>query len=67
MADWSDTKSILLELEQLFKRDDDVRDIEDIKKMAAEIEQQRRQHTRDLKSVIKRESLPHSLTHSLTH
>mmetsp|Transcript_5497 Transcript_5497/g.9050 ORF Transcript_5497/g.9050 Transcript_5497/m.9050 type:complete len:203 (+) Transcript_5497:46-654(+) len=53
MADWSDTKSILLELEQLFKRDDDIRDIEDIKKMAAEIEFQRSQHTRDLKTVIK--------------
>jgi hypothetical protein len=54
MADWSETKSILLELEQLFKRDDDVRDIEDIKKMATEIEFQRTQHTRDLKAIIKR-------------
>lgn len=55
MSDWSDTKSILLELEQLFKRDDDVRDIEDIKKMATEIEFQRFQHTQDLKTIIKRE------------
>ena len=55
MTDWSDTKSILLELEQLFKRDDDVRDIEDIRKMALEIEFQRSQHTQDLKSIIKRE------------
>lgn len=55
MTDWSDTKSILLELEQLFKRDDDVRDIEDIRKMALEIEFQRAQHTRDLKTIIKRE------------
>lgn len=55
MADWSETKSILLELEQLFKRDDDVHDIEDIKKMATEIEFQRTQHTKDLKTIIKRE------------
>ena len=55
MANWNETKSILLELEQLFKRDDDIRDIEDIKKMAAEISFQREQHTKDLKSIIKRE------------
>jgi hypothetical protein len=37
MAEWSETKLILQELEQLFHREDDVKDIFDIKQMEREI------------------------------
>lgn len=52
--DWNETKSILHELESLFSRNDDIQDIEDIKKMSSEIEYQRSQHIRDAKDTIKR-------------
>ena len=54
MSDWGETKSILLELEQLFKRDDDIKDVQDVQKMAEEIDFQRSQHSRHLKTIIKR-------------
>ncbi len=51
--DWNDTKSVLQELEILFSRNDDIQDIEDVKKMAVEIEYQRSQILRDAKEAIK--------------
>ncbi len=53
-VDWNETKSILLEIEQLFTRDDDIKDIEDIKKMMNEIDSHRKNHLLDLKELIKR-------------
>lgn len=38
IADWNDTKDIMLEVEQLFCRDDDVMDLQDIHKMNTEID-----------------------------
>ena len=52
--DWNETKRILAEIEQLFGRDDDVRDIEDIMKMTSEIEVQRNHHIKEFKELIKR-------------
>lgn len=52
-SDWSDTKVILHELEQLFNRDDDIKDILDIKKMETEIESQCINRLRDAKEIIK--------------
>lgn len=53
MSDWTDTKVILHELEQLFNRDDDVKDILDIKKMADEIEIQMANKIKDSKEIIR--------------
>lgn len=53
MSEWTDTKVILHELEQLFNRDDDVRDILDIKKMADEIEIQMANKIKDSKEIIR--------------
>lgn len=55
MSDWTDTKVILHELEQLFNRDDDVKDILDIKKMADEIEIQMANKIKDSKEIIRSE------------
>eukprot|EP00602_Paraphysomonas_sp_CaronLab_P007758 CAMPEP_0185028428 /NCGR_PEP_ID=MMETSP1103-20130426/14134_1 /TAXON_ID=36769 /ORGANISM="Paraphysomonas bandaiensis, Strain Caron Lab Isolate" /LENGTH=198 /DNA_ID=CAMNT_0027562847 /DNA_START=90 /DNA_END=686 /DNA_ORIENTATION=- len=52
--DWNETKSILMEIEQLFSRDDDIRDIEDIHKMNQEIEVQRSHQLQDFKDLIKK-------------
>ena len=54
-VDWGETKSILLEVESLFNRDDDIRDVQDIKKMANEIEVYCGNNLKDAKEIIKRE------------
>lgn len=52
-SDWAETKVILHELEQLFNRDDDIRDILDIKKMQNEISIQSANRLKDAREVIK--------------
>jgi len=37
-VDWGETKAILLEVEQLFNRADDLRDVEEIKKMQTDLQ-----------------------------
>jgi hypothetical protein len=51
--DWNDTKAIMLEVEALFSRGDDLRDIEDVKKMQQEVEIQYSQTLRDARDIIK--------------
>jgi len=53
-VNWSETKAILSEVEQLFLRDDDVQDIQDIKKMGKEIELHCSNTVKDAKDLIKR-------------
>ena len=53
MSDFNDTKVILNELEQLFHRDDDIKDILDIKKMELEIQTQCNNKLKDAKEIIK--------------
>lgn len=48
-----DINVILSELEQLFSRDDDIKDILDIKKMQSEIEVQCNAHLKDAKEIIR--------------
>ncbi len=52
-SDWAETKTILHELEQLFNRDDDIKDILDIKKMESEIEIQSANKLKDAREIIK--------------
>jgi len=52
MTQFSDTKIILNELEQLFNRDDDIKDILDIKKMLTEIDAQSSMRLGDAKEII---------------
>ena len=51
--DWNETKSILLEVEKLFSRDDDLRDVEDIIKMQNEIDFHYANSLKDAKDIIK--------------
>jgi uncharacterized protein Yka (UPF0111/DUF47 family) len=51
--DWGETKLILHELEQLFNRDDDIKDILDIKKMEKEIDLLYSNRLTDAKELIK--------------
>ena len=51
--DWNDTKSILMEVELLFNRDDDLRDIDDIIKMQKEVELHYSNNLKDAKDIIK--------------
>jgi hypothetical protein len=53
MAQFSDTKIILHELEALFNRDDDIKDILDLRKMQTEIDVQMTLRLKDAKEVIK--------------
>jgi hypothetical protein len=53
MSEFKDTNIIIHELEQLFNRDDDIRDILDIKKMKNEIEVQCNAHLKDTKEIIR--------------
>ena len=53
-VDWGETKAILLEVEQLFNRDDDIRDVQDVKKMSNEIEVHCANNLKDAKEIIKR-------------
>eukprot|EP01036_Dinobryon_divergens_P025565 gene25565-34126_t len=49
----SDTKLLLQEAEQLFKREDDIKDIADIRKMQQEVQLQCNSQLRDAKEIIK--------------
>lgn len=55
--DWGETKNILLELEQLFSRDNDISDVIDISKMSKEIEIHRESNLKNSKELIKCMSL----------
>jgi hypothetical protein len=52
-ATWSEAKTILQEVEHLFKRDDDVRDVRDIQKMQKEIDSYCSNNLKDAKELIK--------------
>lgn len=52
-TEWEETKIILHELEQLFHREDDIKDILDIKKMEKEIVSQCNHRVRDVREIIK--------------
>jgi inorganic pyrophosphatase len=54
-VDWQEAKAILLEVESLFNRDDDIRDVQDVKKMAHELEANFSRNLKDAKEIIKRE------------
>jgi hypothetical protein len=54
MADFKSTKIILHELEELFQRDDDIRDVEDIQKMSYEIDAYYQANMKNAKDIIKR-------------
>jgi len=51
--DYHDTKVLLHELEQLYLRDDDIKDMLDIRKMQREIEVQCELKLKDAKEIIK--------------
>lgn len=51
--DWNDTKAIMLEVEQLFSRGNDLRDVEDVKKMQQEVEVQYGKTLQDARQIIK--------------
>jgi hypothetical protein len=52
-VDWNETKTILLEVEKLFQKDDDIRDINDLKKMQNEIKISCTSNLDDTKEIIK--------------
>jgi hypothetical protein len=54
-TEWEETKIILHELEQLFHREDDIKDILDIKKMEKEILSQCSNRVGDVREIIKGE------------
>lgn len=54
MSDFKSTRSILAEVEKLFLRDDDIQDIDDVQKMAAEMHSHHATKTRSAKELIKR-------------
>jgi hypothetical protein len=58
MTDWNETKSILFEIEQIFLRDDDLKDINDINKMMVEIENERNGHLADFRELLRRMLFP---------
>jgi hypothetical protein len=51
--DYQETKVLLHELEQLYLRDDDIKDMLDIRKMQREIEVQCELKLKDAKEIIK--------------
>lgn len=53
MCDWIETREIMLEVEQLFQRNDDLQDIQDINKMSSEIEAYYSNNLKDHRSKIK--------------
>lgn len=52
-TDWNETKSILFEIEQIFQKDDDIHDIQDIQKMLNEIQNERNILITDTRQIIK--------------
>ena len=55
MSEWTETKAVLSEVEQLFNRDDDIRYIFDVKKMAKEIDSHCSSYLLETKEIIKSE------------
>ena len=53
-SEWTETKAILSEVEQLFNRDDDIRYIFDVKKMAKEIDSHCSSYLMETKEIIKK-------------
>jgi len=53
MSDWNETKDIMHEVSQLFQRNDDIDDVNDIHKMGREIESCQMNNIKDLKEKIK--------------
>ncbi len=53
MSEFKDVNIILNELEQLFNRDDDIKDVLDIRKMQSEIETQCAVRLKDTKEIIR--------------
>ena len=51
---WNDTKVLLHEVESLFTREDDVRDINEIKKMSNDIRERQESNEKDAKELIKK-------------
>ena len=58
MSDFKSTRAILNEVEQLFTREDDIRDVDDIHKMANEIEGYYQANVKNAKELIKRKLTP---------
>ena len=56
-SEWSETKSIISEVEQLFNRDDDIKNIYDVKKMSREIESHCHSYLMETKDIIKSKAL----------
>lgn len=52
-VEWSVTKQILGEVEQLFNRDDDLRDIQNIKRMQNQIDLETTTALKDARDIIK--------------
>ena len=71
MSEWTETKAVLSEVEQLFNRDDDIRYIFDVKKMAKEIDSHCSSYLLETKEIIKSElqlllsTMEHQFTGSL--
>ncbi len=53
MSEWTETKQVFHELEQLFNREDDVNDIQDIHKMQKEVAEHCEQRLTDVREIIK--------------
>ncbi len=53
MSEWTETKQVFHELEQLFNREDDVNDIQDIHKMQKEVAEHCEQRLNDVREIIK--------------
>jgi hypothetical protein len=52
-SDWSGTKAILSEVSALFHQEDDLKEIEEVNKMRAEIEAHTSAHLKDARELIK--------------
>lgn len=63
MTEFKDANIILHELEQLFNRDDDIKDILDIRKMQSEIETQCAAHLKDTKEIIRGEQTVNAVSY----
>lgn len=55
MSDFEDLKTILSELDLLFEREDDVKDVIDVAKMQREIEHQSQMKIKSAKELVKGE------------
>ena len=54
IMNWGESKTILAEVEQLFSRDDDIKDVRDICRMGNEIEAIYKNSLSDSREMIKR-------------